>query len=59
MSENMEMILEFVYRGFADSEHKVKEAACLCIGQFAGGFLPSLSLERGSFFSSLSVDQSS
>jgi len=42
MSENMEMILEFVYRGFADSEHKVKEAACLCIGQFAVHLVPEI-----------------
>lgn len=36
MSENLAPLLEFVYRGFSDPSQKVREAACICIGQFAG-----------------------
>lgn len=38
MCENLGPLLEFVVRGFSDPDLKVKEAACICIGQFAGIF---------------------
>lgn len=42
MSENLAPLLEFVYRGFSDPSQKVREAACICIGQFAAHLVPDI-----------------
>lgn len=42
LSENIEPLLQFVYKGFSDSDNKVQEAACICLGQFATHLQPNI-----------------
>ncbi|KAL6061417.1 HEAT repeat domain containing protein [Balamuthia mandrillaris] len=42
MAENIEPLLEFVHAGISDSSRQVREAACICLGQFATHLQPEV-----------------